>query len=324
MRPAVSIIVPVHNVEAYLEKCLDSLINQTFDNYEIIIVNDGSTDRSKEIAERYKDKYSNIVLINQEQKGVGEARNTGIEASKGEYILFVDSDDYIHRDTLKLTYNKSIETQADIVTFGYTVVSESGDTIFYDRGFENTNNTLIQNRELIMCAPIAWNKLFKKEIFINSGIRFLTMQIGEDLNAVLKLYLHAKIFAFVDKSLYFYLKRKGSATNVEKTDRLMEIMDVIDDLYHYYKQHNAYETYKNELDFVAVYHAFYLGSIRVARINHKHPLLLQLRQYISTKVPNYMHQKYLYRLGKSRQIVLKLLDKQHYATISLLLKVKGM
>ena len=117
MRPAVSIIVPVHNVEAYLEKCLDSLINQTFDNYEIIIVNDGSTDRSKEIAERYKDKYSNIVLINQEQKGVGEARNTGIEASKGEYILFVDSDDYIHRDTLKLTYNKSIETQADIVTF---------------------------------------------------------------------------------------------------------------------------------------------------------------------------------------------------------------
>ena len=100
MKPAVSIVVPVYNVEAYLEKCLDSLVNQNFDNYEVIIVNDGSTDKSKEIAQRYENKYSNVVLIDQKNKGLGGARNTGIEAVKGEYILFVDSDDYIHPDTL--------------------------------------------------------------------------------------------------------------------------------------------------------------------------------------------------------------------------------
>lgn len=324
MKPAVSIVVPVYNVEAYLEKCLDSLVNQNFDNYEVIIVNDGSTDKSKEIAQRYENKYSNVVLIDQKNKGLGGARNTGIEAVKGEYILFVDSDDYIHPDTLKLAYDEANKKQADIVVFGFTIISESGEIIKIERGFESTNSSLNENRELLMCSPIACNKLIKKEILIDSGVRFPDRAWYEDLRTIPKLYLHAQTFGFVDKSLYFYLKRKGSITNALKTDRLIEIVDAVEDLLNYYKEQGAYEKYKDELEFIAVYHAFYLGSVRVARINHKHPLLLQLRQYITAKVPNYMHQKYLYRLGKSRQIVLKLLDKQHYATISLLLKVKGM
>ena len=323
MKPAVSIIVPVYNVEAYLDKCLESVVNQSFDNYEVIIINDGSTDKSEEIAQQYTLKYDHVILINQENKGLGGARNTGLKIAQGEYILFVDSDDYIHRDTLMLAYNEAMKKQADIVVFGYTIIDELGNIIKTEKGFENAKSTLKENRELLMCPPVAWNKLIKKDLFVNSGVQFPDRAWYEDLRTILKLYLHAQSFGFVDKSLYFYLKRKGSITNALKTDRLIEIVDAVEDLLNYYKEQNAYEQYKDELEFIAVYHAFYLGSVRVAQINYKHPLMLELKQYITQKVPNYMHQKYLYRLGKSRQIVLKLLNKQHYATISLLLKIKG-
>ncbi len=324
MIPLVSIIVPVYNVENYLEKCLDSLVNQDFDNYEIVVVNDGSTDKSKEIAERYQTKYAQIVLINQENKGLGGARNTGIEAARGEYLLFVDSDDYIRKDTLHLLYSKAVEQQADMVVFGYTIVDELGNVIKIDHGFENEKPTLDENRELLMCAPIACNKLIKKDLFINSGIRFPDRAWYEDLRTILKLYLYVEKFGFVHQSLYFYLKRKGSITNALKADRLFEIVDAVEDLLNYYKEQNAYEKYKDELEFIAVYHAFYLGSVRVAQVDYKHSLMPQLRQYIQGRVPDYMHQKYLYRLGKSRLTVLKLLDKRHYFIISLLLKLKNL
>lgn len=322
--PSISVIVPIYNVERYLEKCLNSLMNQSFDDYEVIIVNDGSIDRSKEIAEKYEAKYSNVVLLNQENKGAGQARNYGIEAAKGEYLLFVDSDDFIHKDTLKITYSKAIENKADMVVFGYTILSESGDIIKIDHGFENTNSTLSENHELIMCSPTVWNKLIKKEMFISSGIRFPSIDNAEDLNVLLKLYLHVKVFAFVDKSLYFYLKREGSVSNdVLKADKVLEIVDAVEDVLNYYKAENAYNEYKDELEFIAVYHAFYLGSLRVARINFKHPLMQVFRQYIQKRVPDYIHQKYLYRLGKSRKTVLKLLDKRHYFIVAMLLKIRN-
>lgn len=322
MIPIISVIIPVYNVEKYLRACLDSVMNQTFDNYEVIIVNDGSTDNSGQIAEEYKNKYSNINLIHQENKGLGGARNTAIEVAKGEYILFVDSDDTIHLDTLKLLYDNITKTNADLVFFGFQIVAEDGTIIKTEKGFEKEIPTLEQNPQLLMDWPIACNKLIRSELFLETNIRFPDRAWYEDLRTIPKLYLHAQTIGFIEQPLYFYLKRKGSITNAIKADRLVEIVDAVDDLLDYFKKQGAYDKYKDELEFIATYHAFYLGSVRVAQVDRKHHLLPDLKKYIEKKVPNYMQNKFLYRLGSKRLIVLKLLNKQHYWVISMLLKLK--
>ena len=113
--PKVSVIVPVYNVEEYLERCLDSLVNQTLKDIEIIIVNDGSTDGSKEIIQKYLNKYKNIVYLEKENGGLSSARNYGIPYAKGEYIGFVDSDDYVEITMYENMYNKAIEEKSDMV-----------------------------------------------------------------------------------------------------------------------------------------------------------------------------------------------------------------
>ena len=122
----ISVIVPVYNVEDYLEKCLTSIVEQNFQDYEIIIVNDGTTDNSEKIIENFIEKYSEkIIYIKQENKGLGGARNTGICHAKGEYLMFVDSDDYIAPNMLQVAYDKILSERADLLIFDFYLVSES-------------------------------------------------------------------------------------------------------------------------------------------------------------------------------------------------------
>ena len=130
----VSVIVPVYNVEKYLRQCLDSLVNQTLKDIEIICINDGTKDNSVEIINEYVKKCPNIILINQENQGLGMARNNAMKHAKGDYIAFVDSDDWVDTDMYEVLYNKAIETDADIVECDYRMVFE--------------NSTKIKNRTL--------------------------------------------------------------------------------------------------------------------------------------------------------------------------------
>ena len=124
-QPQISVIIPVYNVEQYLSKCLESIINQTLQDIEIICINDGSTDNSLQILEEYAQKDSRMIVINQENQGVGVARNKGLEIARGDYIWFVDSDDYVERNGLDYVYEKSKENNADIVCFGVNNICKS-------------------------------------------------------------------------------------------------------------------------------------------------------------------------------------------------------
>ena len=119
--PAISLVMPVYNVERYLSRALESVQNQTFKNFELIIVNDGSTDKSKEIAESFCDKNENFILINQENEGPSVARNTGLKVCKGDYIGFMDSDDSLEPEFLESLYNAAIENDADIVCCNFNL-----------------------------------------------------------------------------------------------------------------------------------------------------------------------------------------------------------
>lgn len=209
----VSIIIPVYNVEAYIKRCLDSVINQTLNDIEIICINDGSTDNSAKIIEKYAKLDNRILLINQANQGVSIARNMGIKQSTGEYLIFVDPNDWIETNLAEVAYKKIHEDNLDVVSFGYKCHTED---IYY---VAHTIDILDKNKNIIPLGDIknlvhcAWDKIYKREFIINNKIVFpLNVKNAEDGCFSLQCLLHNAKWGGLNKSLYNYREiRKNSA-----------------------------------------------------------------------------------------------------------------
>ncbi|MFR8734737.1 MAG: glycosyltransferase family 2 protein, partial [Clostridium perfringens] len=163
----ISIVMPVYNVALYLREMLDSILNQTIDgNFQLIIINDGSTDESKKIIEEYKSKFNNLLYLEQENKGVSVARNLGIRYIEGKYTIFLDSDDYIEKDMFKLMYDKAEEESADTVICGYKKVYDYKNKYEEEYLFKNIKDKVYNNLEVcermlsMEIEGFTWNKLF--------------------------------------------------------------------------------------------------------------------------------------------------------------------
>lgn len=212
----VSIIVPVYNVEKYLEKCLDSLINQTYRNLQIILGDDGSRDGSGTICDRYAEQDNRIQVIHKKQSGVSAARNTGLEAAKGSYICFVDSDDWIHEKMIETMYENMMEEKAQISIIGYDMVWEDGrsqkksdENAYY---VWNQREAIAQWMTQKIFKGFMCDKMFAREIF--TGIRFPEdRSYMEDVAIGLDLFARAEKVVYSGKIGYHYLQRQGSATN---------------------------------------------------------------------------------------------------------------
>ena len=235
-KPLISIIVPVYNTENQLKYCIESLINQTYKNIEIVCINDGSTDNSPEILRNYVQKDKRIVLINQENKGVSCARNAGIEKAEGEYILFVDSDDYLEESACKKLINKVIETNADIITFNYKIK--------FPEYVKEMNTTIHKNKEFPIQDWSFVNKLYKNEFLIKKGIKFPEgLKIAEDIIFIHSILCNNPIIDFLDDYLYVYcLGRTDSAT-----DKKAELISEHIKSYQYFIQNPIYEKASEEL-----------------------------------------------------------------------------
>jgi glycosyltransferase involved in cell wall biosynthesis len=215
--PQISIIIPVYNTEKYLRECLDSVVNQTLRDIEILCVNDGSTDGSLAILREYEAKDSRIKVIDKENEGVSIARNTGLELSIGEYILFVDSDDKIDTKLCQKTYGKAIGENLDIVFFNFIYYSE--------RKFQCHHNEskvkvflpeMCKKQNIIpflMIYPEVWYTIVKKEIFIKNSVFFPPgVKMAEDQLVTWKVCCLASRFGFIPENFYYYRQRDGSAT----------------------------------------------------------------------------------------------------------------
>lgn len=216
--PEISIIVPVYNVENYLEKCIDSILNQTFKNFELILVDDGSTDRSGEICDKYKSLDNRISVIHKVNGGLSDARNAGIEVAIGNYIGFVDSDDYIHPQMYEILYNNIIKYNADIAMCDY-IKYESNDFYKYQKdncGIEVYNNidclNLIFGEKEGHCITPC-NKIYNRQLF--NDLRFEVGRIYEDRLISHRILYASKKTIFIPNILYFYRQRKGSISNSE-------------------------------------------------------------------------------------------------------------
>ena len=219
MTEKITVIVPVYNVENYLNKCLDSIITQTYKNIEIIVVNDGSTDASGEICKEFAEIDHRIIYIEQENAGLSAVRNTGLEIMSGDYVTFVDSDDWIEQDYLETLYKKIVEYQADIAVGNYYSFNESegmfyfhilGDS-YYEKVYDNVSifENLYDSQEMKSFALIsAWGKLYKAGLF--EQLRFDIGKLGEDGYLNQKIYLLAEKIVYIHKGIYSYRIRNNS------------------------------------------------------------------------------------------------------------------
>src|SRR5574344_165141 len=197
----VSVIVPVYNVEKYLKKCLDSLTNQTLKELEIIVVNDGSPDNSQIIIDNFVNRYPKKVksfII--ENGGQGAARNYGLTKAKGEFIAFVDSDDYVEKNMYELLYNKAIQDKSDIVLCGNNIVDLNYNLLKKENVILENNNV-----DFLREKVAVWNKIYKKSIL--NDISFRKKVWYEDLDYSLKLVFNRYKISYLNKCLYNYLLR---------------------------------------------------------------------------------------------------------------------
>lgn len=233
--PEFSIIVPIYNVEGYLKKCLDSILNQTFVDYEIILVNDGSTDQSLSIIKGYMSKYPDIKLINQENKGLSEARNAGFKAARGNYVLFVDSDDFIDKDLL-LNLNDSIINNPDLVRFQLRVIGNTSKN-YPEEGFESLNGADAFKKIInYRYVENAWLYLYNRKYLIDNGFLFKLNMYHEDYGLIPLVLIKASKVNSISYIGYNYVQRSNSImsdSNYMKTrkkafDVLSQYLDIVD------------------------------------------------------------------------------------------------
>lgn len=220
----ISVIIPVYNTEKYLEKCLDSIVRQTYKNIEILIVDDGSKDNSYKIYEKYNDKDDRVHIITKINGGLSDARNCGIEKATGEYICFVDSDDYVELNYIEKMYNAIEKEHADICCCGKIV--EKGNkkslinckTEFVVNSFEALK-LYLQKSEIDNSAV---DKLYRKELF--DKIKFPVGRYFEDIGTVYKLFFVANKIVHINNPLYHYVMRSGSICHEAYSEKQLDML----------------------------------------------------------------------------------------------------
>lgn len=220
-----SIIVPLYKVEKYVEKCICSLVNQSFDDYEIIVVNDGSPDKSAYIVEELMTKYSNIFIFHKENGGLSSARNFGLSKAKGEYVWFVDSDDSIEFDVIPQLYKHAKDLELDCLWFDHNQIEDTGRIIYSSKD----ENKILSNeiftgdkflRDIFYTSCYAWQFLFKRDWLQSIEFKFMEGILYEDLEIIPSTLLKAKRIKYVPITAYNYLVRTGSILNSYSPKRI--------------------------------------------------------------------------------------------------------
>lgn len=204
--PILSVIIPVYNVEKYLKQCLDSVLNQTLNDIEIIIINDGSTDKSSKIINEYKEN-KNVKIIHKDNEGVAFARNIGIDNSIGKYITFVDSDDYLELDMYKHMVDVAIRENADIVQCGIELISEDGTNhIGYVKNNEEILNNIEATKEFLRLKIPGYsvNSIYLRELFIRNNIKYSNSFCYEDMQVILLSLLNCNKIVKINECFYKY------------------------------------------------------------------------------------------------------------------------
>ncbi len=304
----VSIIVPVYNVELYLDKCLNSLVNQTLKEIEIIVVNDGSKDNSQAIIDKYANKYNNIKALRKENGGLSDARNYGIKYASGEYIGYVDSDDYVTLDMYEKLYNKAIEEKSDIVECN----------LYHDynnhQDIEIGTKIYDKKKLLILGRSVVWNKIYNREWLLSTKVEFSKGLIYEDVEFYSKLLLSLRKISYIDDACIYYVQRESSV-NYNATLKTMDILKILKNIICYYKENGAYEEYKDELEFLTTRIILCSSFLRMCRIkdkNDRKKATQESLEFLYDNFPNWKNNVNLKEYNSPKKVFMMTINKTTY------------
>lgn len=242
--PKISISVPVYNVEKYLRQCLDSLVNQTLKDIEIVVVNDGSTDSSEAICQEYVKKDPRVVLINKENGGLASARQAAFDVATGEFFCACDADDWAEPDMYERLYKKAVETDADIVMCDYWSEYPNGSCVTNVCYIDSSCSDLLDNALNGILACQVWNKMFRRKLFINNQIEWEKgINLGEDFLIMLKILQHPTNFVHLNIPLYHYRRDMNSTSYTNNVT--METFKQSLFIRHWIRQHIDSQKYVN-------------------------------------------------------------------------------
>ena len=292
----ISVIIPVYNGEKYIRKCLDSVINQTKKEIEIVVVNDGSADNTESIIKEYKDKR--IKYFKNTNHGIGYSRNFGVSKSSGKYIMFLDSDDYIDKDECKLLYEKCLEDDLDISICDFYKVYNN-DLIEVNLG-DFKSSSLKDNPDIITEFLNPWGKLYNKKILTDNKIKFVENLKYEDAPFVIETFCNAKKIGKVNKPLHYYVIHGNSETTV-RDEKCFDILKIVDKIRKYTKDK---EYLKDKIDKLTVR---ILTNYTIQQRMQKNKkigmkFIDEAFSYLKKEVPDYKNNKYYENRGMKKII----------------------
>ena len=298
--PKISVIVPIYKVEKFLKRCLRSIQEQTFTDFEVLIINDGSPDRSPEIAEEFCKTDDRFAVFHKENGGLSDARNYGIERERGESLSFIDSDDHVHKDFLKEMYEACIKQGADMSYCKYmysylnTVIKlprpSKAKTGVMDR--DDALNNLIRDT---MFQSYAWNKLYRTSLFMDNNIRYPYMYF-EDIATTARLLYRSNKLAITSKHLYFYEKRFGSIVGTMNAEKISDYWRSILSERNFFQNIGEYDRYK-------------LSILKMAKRAHAINIYSIIRQHVL----NFDFRKMKYNLDTNKDIYRYIISDEYVA-----------
>lgn len=265
----ISVIIPAYNIEDYIERCLISIKNQTLQHIEIIVVNDGSTDKTLEVIKNVAEGDDRFKIINKDNEGIIEARKSGLNIAKGEYIFFVDGDDWIKENALELFYNKANYEDADIVISNAIKIYENDNEFFSLYNIEKENelkNNPIKYFLLDDILPSMNSKLIKRDFIIYNHIVFPEgVSYGEDMATSLSCLLYKPKLSFIKEGLYYYFQRDDSISKIPG-NAIKHIIATLQFIKNQLEEKNLFNTYKYEFEKLCYRHIFVGKILRIDKL----------------------------------------------------------
>lgn len=316
----VSVIIPAYNIEDYIGECLKSVLNQTLNDIEIIIINDGSTDKTLEKINRVINNDKRVKVINQKNRGLIETRRVGLKNASSEFILFIDGDDYIELNALEELYNTAVREKCDILQFDYYYKYE-------DKKIraKNINHNICEGDEFlrgILLGSIGvnvWSKFIRRDL-LNKIVWTNNITLGEDLFIIFSLSLQYPKVCFIEKPLYYYRVRENSISRMNNSN-LKDLEKVIEIIEKNLKKEYMYDNYKQEFQFLVFNHIYCNRIVANKYIDSYHK---ELYEYWKKKNININNNKYIRQYIKTVPLLGKIgikLYEINYTLASNMIKV---
>ena len=314
-----SVIVPCYNGEKFIGRCLESLVNQTLQDIEIIVINDGSTDNSQDIIDSYANKYHNIKAYKIPNSGIADARNFGVSKVETPYFGFLDCDDYTDVTMFEKMYNQASETNAQVVVSNFYWVKGKKKKLEKE-GPYNTGKDM-----LIHLFAVLWNKIYDTEFVRSTNIRFPSGNRYEDAYFLYCLTPNIERLAFVDEAFVHYVQHENSITH-NNNEEVKNMITIFDNILNYYAHTNRYDEYHDELEYLHI--KFFLGNsfLRSARIDDKQDrdYTIQLGwNMLNDEFPDWHHNHYLKELPGLKNLYFRMVYDWNVMLFAYLFRIIG-